>query len=203
MKDNQILAVFNHSKVGPTRRLISFSSLVKEFPLITGQVEYINVSEFLSSLRVVSSIDVHFIPYNYSSMRINFRDFDRRRYALPISSHEVKDIDDIVTNICGLLASKQVQFLFVGNSCMIFQLDFLPIASIVNFLPEELLTAIWDVHLIEIIKDSLVYVVAAMDVERVAEDKGNMIWSTTDVLAFDFDLGPTTVKRVTQLSVDD
>ena len=82
---------------------------------------------------------------------------------MPVLSNEIKNIDYVITEIGGFLASEKIEFLFVGNSGMIFEFYLFSIASVVNFLPNKLLTIFRNIHLIEIVKDAFIDVIASMD----------------------------------------
>ena len=59
------------------------------------------------------------------------------------------------------------------------------------------------IHLIEVSNYALFDVVATVNVQRVAKHSCCVIRSTSNVFALYFDLSPTIIERVVEISIDD
>lgn len=130
-------------------------------------------------------------------MRINFRgNIVFRMNSFPIFSNKIIDINDIVTNISLNLSSIQYQILFVDYSSMTFKSYLFSITSIVQLLPDVLLTVFGNIHFIKIFNETLVYIIASMNIKVMAENSCDMIGSVCNIFSLNFNLGPAVVEGI-------
>ena len=86
---------------------------------------------------------------------------------------------------------------------MVFQLNWLLAYFIVQFVPLKAFNCIVEIDGLEIREDSLVCIVASMNVKDVVEEDCNMIGPAGDVSALDFDFSPSGVEAIFMAGLDE
>lgn len=85
---------------------------------------------------------------------------------------------------------------------MTLQSKWLPVDGVVELLPLEHLAVVSQVDVVEVGEDSLVGVIATVDVHPGIEEGGGVVGATGDVLAVDFELAPAGVEGRLQVGFD-
>jgi hypothetical protein len=101
------------------------------------------------------------------------------------------------------LPSEQVQVILVDNGRVIFELDGSAIALTGKLFPYELLGILRELDFMEVRHESFVHIIPTVYVEVRIESHGYVIGSPVNVLAFNFDFGPSGVETGLMASLDD